>query len=406
MQPGQTVTVFEAEDGFLLFGPEAALAVVDEGYGADARRIPPQHLARVAGHVGSGAGRLSAESGRWLKLTRESAAAVSRHKDTFAHAGVLRDGAGQIVQHLKFEHLRAGALLTPAAPAVLGSIATQYALESALDGITAYLETIDEKLDKLLKQRRVEALALMDAVTAEITEAHRIYDQTGGISSVTWSKVQALSFELKRIQSEAVGQLRELADEVSAATGDADKLARKLKSGGEDAQFWLGVLARAISLQDRYSIIELARVQDEHPLQLDGHQKRLAVARREREQEITASLEAVANSVARAAQLTNAAKVTNPLNAPRVVRRANALNADVDRFATHAALQVTATSADEPTRWIRAARDPAGDARSAVGAAGSEVVGKAKSVGHAIEERRDDRVLRRAKKIEEKRHRS
>ena len=145
-QPDQTVTVFEAEDGFLLFGAEAALAVVDEGYGADARLIPPQHLARVAGHLGSGAGRLSAESGRSLRLTE-------------------------------------------------------------------------------------------------------------------------------------------------------------------------------------------------------------------------------------------------------------------DRFASHAALDVAAVSADEPTRWIRAARDLAGDARSAVGAAGADVVGKARSVGQAIEERRDDRVLRRAEKIEEKRSR-
>lgn len=403
-----TLSVFDAEDGVLLFGSEGALAAFDAGAapGVVTRPVSPRDVSRVAGHAGSVAGQLMESSGRWVKLTRESAdaAATVRQSGGEILSGVLRGDKGQILQHLKFEHLSTGAVLTPAAPAVLGAMATQYALESALDEITAYLEQIDAKLDQLLKQRKTETLGQIGGITLAIDEAATIYAETGKVSSVTWSKVQATSLALKTMQSEAIAQLNVLAESVVAATGDVDKTARVLGEAQEDAQFWLGVMARAIALQDRQYVLELARVADEDVTQLESHREGIRVARAERVRRLVAGLESIAASITSAAALSNGARVTNPVSGPRVVKRANAISESVATFARHADLELREPDAVEATPWTFAARGLIGEASSAVGKAGTGVAQRAQAVGQAVEERRDERVLRRARKIEEKRH--
>lgn len=403
-EAGETVAIFETGDGVLLFGSEASLAPFDADPDVVSKSISKSHMARVAGHAGTAGGKLAAESGRWVKLTSASAKDVKAAGGiSKVAAGVLRGDTGQITKHLKFENLTKGALLTPAAPAVLGAMATQFALEAALDDITAYLESIDLKLDQLLKQRKTETLGELGGVTLAIDEAAAIYAHTGTVSEVTWSKIDGLSFVLQKMQWEAVEQIDVVAHDVQDASGATDRLAKALGKASEDTQFWLGILARAIALQDRYYILELARLEEEDVLQLDAHRQGIGVARSERVRRITAGLTAVGNSVAQAAELSNAAKVSNPIAAPRIMRRSNGLRTEMSSFADHAHLQLGELAVVEETSWARAARGMVGDASTAAVAVRDGVAGRAKSVGHAVEDRRDERILRKAKKIEKKR---
>lgn len=386
----RTVAVFEAEDGVLLLGSEGTLALVDQEYDVSSRALSPTDLARIAGHVGSAAGQLSAQSGRWLKLTKESA----QHLETYGRTsvgksgvlpGVLRDGTGRFAKQLRFEDVSKAGLLTPAAPAVLGALATQYALESAMDDITAYLETIDEKLDRLLKQRRIEALGQLGGVASEIDEAATIFAETGRVSPVTWSKVQAASLALKTMQHEALSQLGALAEDVAATAGDADKTAKRLRQAQDDAQFWLGVLGRTIALQDRQYALELARVSDDDVEQLGDHRRGITVARRGRLERIAGTVESISRAVADAASLTNAAKVANPINAPRVAIRANTITHEVTTFAAHAQLEMRQADGVLQTPWLSAARDLARETGAVVGSAGAGVAERARAAGRAVE---------------------
>ncbi len=401
---GQDIAVFDAGDGLLLFGSESALAMFDAEAAVPARPISRKDLARLGGQAGGGASKLMEQGGRWVKLTADSA------KDARAvggvdklTSGVLRGDKGQILKHLNFENLGRGAVLTPAAPAVLGAMATQYALEAALDDITAYLETIDRKLDQLLRQRKTETLGEIGGVTLAIDEAAAIYSHTGVVSGVTWSKVEGLAFTLQRMQWEAVEQLHEVAKNVQSAAGDADKSAKALAQAQEDAEFWLGVLARAIALQDRYYVLELARVAAEDVMQLETHRQGIAVARADRVRRITHGLQAVSGAVISAAALSNAAKVANPIAAPKVARHANGLSVGMSSFAEHANLELGVLGVVDETRWARAARELAGEASSAVVAGGSGAAARARAAGQALAQRRDEKVLRRARKIEERR---
>lgn len=400
---GETVAVYEAEDGILAFGSEAVLARLEADAGVRSKPISKRHVARIAGHAGTVGGRLAAESGRWLKLTPESAAHVlaAGGKSKVA-SGVLRN-KGQITKHLKFENLSKSAALTPAAPAVFGAMATQYAIESALDDITAYLEEIDRKLDQLLKQRKTETLGQIGGVSLAIDEAASIFASTGTVSSTTWSKVQGTSLALQTMQAEAIEQLHVVSEDVTSAAGDADKAAKVLTRVRDDVQFWLGVLARTIALQDRQYVLELARVADEDELQLLAHRQGITVARAERVRRIVAGLEAIVESVTASSTLSNAAKVANPISAPKVARQANAITESISTFAQHAGLALGGSGSVDLTPWARAARGLLDEASTVVITAGTGVAGRARLFGQAVEERRDERVLRRARKIEEKR---
>lgn len=159
-QTRETVAVFEAEDGVLLLGSETALELFDTGLDVVSKPLSTKHLARAVGYTGTAGGKLIAESGRWVKLTSESAAIAKASVGGAEKltSGVFRKNNGEIFKHVRFENVSKVGALTPAAPAVLGAMATQYAIESALDGIAAYLEEIDRKLDQLLKQHKTKTL--------------------------------------------------------------------------------------------------------------------------------------------------------------------------------------------------------------------------------------------------------
>ncbi len=103
----------------------------------------------------------------------------------------------------------------------LGTLATSMAIQAAIKEITEYLESMDKKLDRLLMERRVEALAELGGISTAIDEAMTIYEQLGSVSSTTWSKVQANATDLHVVQALALEKLRTLADEVESTRPDS-----------------------------------------------------------------------------------------------------------------------------------------------------------------------------------------
>lgn len=396
----KAIEIFETEDGMFVFGSEDGLAVIDKEPGVVSRVMSRKSLASAVGYAGPAAAALMEGSGRYVKLTADSAVArkaAALVDPANATSGVLRDG-GKIAKHLKFENV---ALLTPAAPAMLGAMATQQALEASLAEITAYLEVIDAKLDQLLKQNETKAIGQLGGVTFVIEEAKAIFDATGVVSEVTWSKVQGTSLALPSMQAEAIAQLHQIADDINSKGASTDKLAETLKP--ESVVFWLEVLARTISLQDEQYVLELARVLEVDATQVELHQKGIRTARADRLRRLTEGLEVVLDAIGVSGQVSHRAIVANPINAPKVVRAANEISTAIRTFAAHASLELKTVGALEETRWSAAAVALAGEGASAVGSARQKVTGTAGSLKDTLVARKEEAALRKAEKIKEKR---
>ena len=195
--------------------------------------------------------------------------------------GVVTESGGRIVRLVQFER-GPGALLTnPALLAGAAGIMAQVAMQQTMDEIIDYLATIDEKLDDVLRAQEDAVLADMIGAGLDIDEAMIIREHAGRVNEVTWSKVQATPATITRTQAYALGQLDALAEKMEgkAKIGDLAQMAQEAES---KAQRWLAVLARCFQLQDAIAVLELDRVLDAAPDDLDGHRLGLKASRRKR----------------------------------------------------------------------------------------------------------------------------
>src|SRR5699024_95086 len=129
---------------------------------------------------------IAANSGRWVKLTEESARLM---KQSELMKGSRPDAAravltknGRISGHL--EILRSpGALLTnPAMLAGVAGLMAQLAMQQTMDEITDYLETIDAKVDEVIRAQKDHVIAGMIGVDFVIEQATTVREQVGRVS--------------------------------------------------------------------------------------------------------------------------------------------------------------------------------------------------------------------------------
>lgn len=335
---------------------------------------------------------IAANSGRWVKMTEESAQLVKKYglmksSTSGLDMGVVcakgqAHGIKGIVQFAKGP----GTLMTnPAILAGAAGIMAQVAMQQAMDEITDYLATIDEKVDDVLRAQKDAVLADMIGVDLVIEEAMTIREQVGRVSEVTWSKVQATSTTIARTQAYALLQLDALAEKLERKKEIGD-LARTVKDAESKVQDWLAVLARCFQLQDAIAVLELDRVLDASPDELDRHRLGLRTARQNRLGVISRSTERLLARMQVTVGTANAKVLLHPSASPAVVRSSNHVAAGVHDFRGLLGIESGRESSDA-RRWTDAAmevRDKAletgGEGVDAVRRLSSETLDRATSI--------------------------
>lgn len=354
---------------------------------------------------------IAENSGVWLKLTKESAAAVKAvgglqsTGDSAAIAAVLRVSKGKIFKHLRFEKAT-GLAIT--APAVVAVIATQLANHQAQKELTDYLKTIDQKVERLLRENRADDYAEVAGISAAIDEAYEIYQATGRISETTWSKLQADSTRLHTAQAKALRKLGDLAEELQ---GRSDKEVDDwFKRDSEiSVKFQLFLLATSIKLQDQLTVLELARVLDTGGEELDGHREGIELARARRRSRQQEALGGLLVALHGAGALPPSAKLASPFRFRRIVEGTNETQGAIAAYAQRAGLDEvegtelddlawrdavrlvrddTLATADRAQRRTRAAVESAvATAGNAIGVAADSAVKASRAILSTIEDR-------------------
>lgn len=265
-------------DGLAVIGEPAAVDrfLVSEGLQSKDLGLPRLGAAFSAGAGAAQAGsEIAANSGRWVKLSKESAQLVEKYglresSKTGLSSGVLKGKNGQVKGFVEFVKGPGAQLTNPALLAGAAGIMAQLAMQQTMEEITDYLAAIDEKVDDVLRGQKDAVVADMIGVDFVIEEAMTIREQVGLVSEVTWSKVQATSATIARTQAYALLQLDALAQKLERKPAIGD-LAKTSKEAESTVQEWLAVLARCFQLQDAIAILELDRVLDATPDELDRH---------------------------------------------------------------------------------------------------------------------------------------
>jgi hypothetical protein len=219
---------------------------------------------------------------------------------------------------------------------------------------------------------------------------------------VTWSKVQNSAQTIHETQGYALRQLGDLTKKLEAKGGIGD-LADAAKSAEAEVKKWLIVLARCYELHDAVGVLELDRVLDASPDELDRHRLGLKSARRDRLELIAERTEHLLDRMSAAVGVANSKVLFNPKQSPAIVRSSNLVAVEVHEF--HELLGIeSGHAASETRRWSEAAAERWDKARAAGGQGidgakrfGSEARGQASSVKGRLSDRIAERKLRRSK---------
>ncbi|MFD0507480.1 hypothetical protein ACFQ0G_41450 [Streptomyces chiangmaiensis] len=347
---------------------------------------------------------IAANSGRWVKLTKESAERVKKFglmetkTPGISHAMVGKPGS--IKNWLQVEKGAGSFLTNPARLSGAAGIMAQLAMQQTMDEITDYLARIDEKVDDVLRAQKDAAVARMIGVELIIEEAMTIREQVGRVSEVTWSKVQAAPTAIADTQAYALRQLDALAEKMEGKTKIGD-LATTAKEVESKAREWLAVLARCFQLQDAFAVLELDRVLDAAPDELDRHRLGLRVARQKRLDLISRSTERLVARMHAAADAANAKVLLHPTKSPAVVQSSNHVATGVHDFHERLGIE-SGRRPSEARRWVHAAaevRDRALETGAkgvdAARSLGSETLDRANSVKGKLSSEIAERARRR-----------
>lgn len=349
---------------------------------APSRALDLHRLSSFAGTSGAAAqigADVAANSGRWVKLTAESAEAVRKFglmpTDTRGVAHAMIGQRGDIKQWIQIAQTPTTLLGGPFALTALSTMMQQRAMQQQMDEIVDYLHEINEKVDDILRAHKDSVLADMIGVDLIVEEALTIREQVGRVSEVTWSKVQATGMTIARTQAYALRQLDAIADklqskadlgDVAKATADADPKVRE----------WLAVLARTFQLQDGVSVLELDRVLDTSPEDLDSHRLGLRTARENRLEVIGRSTTRILTQMDETIQKANSKVLFNPFDSPAAVRSSNSVALGVLDFRGRLGIG-SGHDSKEAKRWGQAATE----ARDKVLASATQNLATAKRFG-------------------------
>lgn len=332
------IELFGDEDGVALIGDAAAIERFLASEDLPSRDLG---LKRRGAVLGAGAAavqagsELAANGGRWVKLTEKSAKALKTtqlmkgSEAGFSRAVLMKDG--KISGLLEISRSGTNILTNPAALTSVAGMMSQAAMQQSMDEITDYLAIIDEKVDDILRAQKDAVLADMIGVGLVVDDAITTRDTVGRVSEVTWSKVQASSLTVASTQMYALRQLDALADKMERKSkmGDLAKLAQETEPKSRE---WIAVLARCFQLYDSLAVLELDRVLDASPEELNSHRRALRLARQNRLSQITQRTELLLGRMNAAAGWANTKVLLHPTTARTVVQTNNKVEAAVSEF--------------------------------------------------------------------------
>lgn len=360
-EASEAIELIADDDGLAVIGARGAVERFLDSLGllSASRDLQIGRVLDVGSEVVNAASDVAENSGRYVKLTRESAERVRQLGLTptktpgISHAMIGKRGS--IEKWIQIESGSGTLLTNPALLSGVGGLMMQLARQSEADELKALLLRIDEKLDDLRRNERDKVLAKADRAALAIKEAMTIREHDGN-TETAWGKVEAESGTLFEVQARALRSLRALADKVEGKK-KVGELAKAAQDVEREVSIWLAVLARCFQLQDEFAVLEIDHVLETAPGDVGGHRRALFEAQRERRKDVVMTTGHLIDRMRRAGAIADSNVLLHLPAARRVVDSFNSSAEIMDEF--HAPLGIEAERGPiVPTLWMDAVRDP------------------------------------------------
>lgn len=349
-------------DGLAVVGRKSAVErfLTERGLLAVSEDLELGRLAQVADSVLNGISQASAHSGRWLKLTEESAELVKEfglmETTTRGVSHAMIGDPGSISKWLQVD-TGVGALVTnPAVLAGAAGVMAQLARQQEIREIKSYLVQIDTKMSEVLRAQKDAELARLFGARRSIDRAMSVREEQGGRTDpTTWSTVQDRVGAVDDLLSWGIIGLNRIAERLDAAASDGARAKLADRAGGEVEEL-LAVVAHCFELQDALDVMRLDRVMEESPGDLDDQRSALEKHRQERRSSLVEATDQPVARIDAAAGAANAHVLLHANRARTVTGSANGVGEAVAQL--HAPLGIESGRQDvESPRWRDAVRD-------------------------------------------------
>lgn len=378
------INVVEDEQGLLFLGdPTQIKSWLDE------RGLASHEFTAKAAGMVRGAAKVvestSGASGRWVKLTKESAELVKKYgKAGGLQPGVVQKSNGQIVKWLKFEN--PSQLFSPAMATGIAGMMTQMAMEQAIQDITNYLARIDDKVTDLLRDQKDRVVADLMGAAFEVDEAAAIRSKTGALSDTAWTKLAPCAQTTTVALAYALTKLQGIAEKL-VKPGSIEDLSRLAESAKDDVPAWLAVIAHAIKTRDRLSVVELERAFAETPDFLEKHREGIVEARKDRLGKVRGGIESFQAALEQAADRARGEKLLHPFAVDKALTIFDALMEQTGAFSHCLGIEMDEKTIERAPEWGEVAGKFVGDvaagATEGVQHMGGAVAGGAAALGEA-----------------------
>lgn len=358
------IQLISDDDGLMVIGNTADVDrfLVSEGL-SSSKDLGPRWVKSVFGAgaaVAQAGSEMAENSGRWVKLTPKSAELVKKwglrqSSKTGCSTGVLKGQKGQIRGFVEFVKGPRTFLTNPAALANAAKLMSQVAMQQSMDEITDYLAAIDAKVDDVLRAQKDTVLSRMIGVGFVIEETMTIREKRSRVDETMWSKVQDAPTAIAETQVYALRQLDAIAEKMERQSKIGD-LAATVREAESPVRDWLAVLARCFQLQDAIAVLELDRVLDASPEEVDAHRLGLRAARQDRRELISRSTGRLVARMDAVAGTANAKVLLHPGKSPAVVQSSNHVAIGVHDFHERLGIE-TGRRSPEARRWAEAAAE-------------------------------------------------
>lgn len=375
------LTVIQDGSGYMVIGSSNALELWRKETQIESK--PADSVIRkIVGQFGDAAvfsGLIAENSGRWVKLTEESAQYLAAFG---GNSGVVRFSNGQIAKHLEF--VGTGAVASnPATAMTVGLAMSMMSLRQSIEEVQEYLEVVDKKLDAVIQDQKDTAISDLGGCYHLIEEVYASLEKKGQVTPIDWSKVSGTAQTLLTVQRYAVQKLETLSKEINpeiSLKALNDALAR-VDQGIPD---WLYILANAIQLQDKLSILELEHVSTEEPEFFEQHREAINEARSRRLRELEDLLAETGLRMSTVWEQAIKKQLIQPVQAKSAFKNLARVDEIFDMFSEYLDIETNRWDASETNKWHEVVGAKATVAAKKAKEAGRKAVDGVQKTAHKV----------------------
>lgn len=303
---------------------------------------------------------VSAESGKYLKLTAESAEKIKKagglmETDTpgVFHAMVGKTGTDS----MSWIQVQGGVKSLATNPAMLMGVAgvmAQLAHQASAEEMKKTLQRIESKIDDVRDAQYSEAVGKIRGAHEVIIDGREVALHGGSLATM-WSTVSGAFLDIQQVRAEAEENLRNISEKIQVETKPGN-LGDVLREKGQDINRTLALLAYSLQVENDFRIVELNYVAQSEPDKVEQHYLGRRRAQQRRDSRMIADTAKILAHLDEAQQRARTRVILNPFEVKNMMSEIATASTPILEFRRplNAADEFRAL---EATPWLMAIRD-------------------------------------------------